>query len=85
MRVYITGYGLKAPKIQSVGATGAIQAIASLISIENNFIPATIKSNPLNYADLPIVTETNYSEVNKVAITSHGYGGNNSCLLLSKL
>lgn len=34
---------------------------------------------------LEFVTETKYSEVNKVVITSHGYGGNNSCLLLSKL
>jgi 3-oxoacyl-[acyl-carrier-protein] synthase II len=68
-----------------LGATGAIQAIASLISLENNFIPATIKSNPEQYSDVPIVTEIIYGEVNKVAITSHGYGGNNSCLLLSKM
>jgi 3-oxoacyl-(acyl-carrier-protein) synthase len=69
-----------------LGATGVIQAIASLISLENNFIPATIKSNLKNYPDLPIVTRTKYNEeVNKVAITSHGYGGNNSCILLSKM
>ncbi|MGJ7910791.1 beta-ketoacyl synthase N-terminal-like domain-containing protein [Neobacillus sp. LXY-1] len=68
-----------------LGATGAIQAISSLISIEHQFIPPTIKWNLTNYPDLPIVTETKYEEVNKVAITSHGYGGNNSCILLSKL
>jgi 3-oxoacyl-(acyl-carrier-protein) synthase len=68
-----------------LGATGAIQAIASLISLEHNFIPPTIKCNLKNYLDLPIVTECIYGDVNKVAITSHGYGGNNSCLLLSKL
>lgn len=68
-----------------LGATGAIQAIASLISLEHNFIPAAIKSNPEHYLDLPIVTELKYNDVNKVAITSHGYGGNNSCLLFSKI
>jgi len=67
-----------------LGATGAIQAIASLISMEYQFIPPTIKCNLVNYPDLPIVTETKYREVDKVAITSHGYGGNNSCLLFSK-
>lgn len=68
-----------------MGATGAIQAIASLISLEGNFIPPTIKSNLEKYTDLPIVTKTIYREVKKVALTSHGYGGNNSCLLISKI
>ncbi|MBW7458234.1 beta-ketoacyl synthase, partial [Paenibacillus sepulcri] len=66
------------------GASGIMQAIASLISIEHQFIPPTIKSSRQGFADLPIVAETRYQEINQIAVTSHGYGGNNTCLLLSK-
>jgi 3-oxoacyl-(acyl-carrier-protein) synthase len=66
------------------GASGALQIISSLLSIEHGFIPPTIKSSGEGYSHLPIVFQTRYCEVSHVAITSHGYGGNNACVLLSK-
>ncbi|VEF47944.1 beta-ketoacyl synthase [Bacillus freudenreichii] len=68
----------------SFGAMGIIQVISSLISLEYNFIPPTINSRGKGYEDLPIVYETVYQPVNQVAITTHGLGGNNTCLLINK-
>ncbi|MFC5448504.1 beta-ketoacyl-[acyl-carrier-protein] synthase family protein [Paenibacillus aestuarii] len=66
------------------GAAGAMQAISALISIRDGFIPPTTRSNGCGFEDLPIVFETMRRHVQSVAITSHGFGGNNSCLLISK-
>ncbi|MFB7304626.1 beta-ketoacyl-[acyl-carrier-protein] synthase family protein [Heyndrickxia sporothermodurans] len=66
------------------GASGAIQVISALISMEYGFIPPTIKTNADGYEDLPIVLETQYQEIKHVAITTHGNGGNNTCLLISR-
>lgn len=66
----------------ALGASGVMQAVASLLSIEYNFIPPTIKTTGTGY-DLPIVLETAYCDVEQVAITCHGYGGNNTCMLVS--
>ncbi|GIN84564.1 3-oxoacyl-[acyl-carrier-protein] synthase 2 [Heyndrickxia sporothermodurans] len=65
------------------GASGAIQVISSLISMEYGFIPPTIKTKGEGFEDLPIVYETIHKEIESVAITSHGNGGNNTCLLVS--
>lgn len=66
------------------GASGAIQIISSLISMEYGFIPPTIKTKADGYQDLPIVFETQYQEIKHVAITTHGNGGNNTCVLISR-
>jgi len=68
---------------QVIGATGAFQLVSSLLSINNDFIPKTLTTGE-GFEDLPIVFETAYQKVNSVAITSHGYGGNNACVLLEK-
>lgn len=65
------------------GASGAIQVISSLISMEYGFIPPTIKTNGEGFEGLPIVLEPKYKKIDTVAITSHGNGGNNTCLLVS--
>jgi 3-oxoacyl-[acyl-carrier-protein] synthase II len=66
------------------GASGVMQTVASLISIEYDFIPPTVKTTGYGFGDLPILQETKYCDVNQVVVTSHGYGGNNTCMLLSK-
>lgn len=66
------------------GAMGAIQVISALITIEHNFIPKTMFTRGDGYEQLPIVYETKYVDVEKVAITSHGNGGNNTCILVNK-
>lgn len=67
------------------GATGILQVIASMLSIEYNFIPPTIRTNKKGYEDMNIITETKYQEVNEIAITNHGYGGNNACAYIKKV
>jgi 3-oxoacyl-(acyl-carrier-protein) synthase len=79
LKVLITGYGIQAPKIQSVSDFKYILENGIVISEKITF------GNPERYSKLSIITETIYREVNKVALTSHGYGGNNSCLLISKI
>lgn len=69
----------------TLGAMGAIQVISSLLSIEYGFIPPTIKTRAEGFEDLPIVFETEYRDIRGVAITTHGYGGNNTCLYVTKI
>ncbi|GIN21023.1 beta-ketoacyl-[acyl-carrier-protein] synthase family protein [Siminovitchia fordii] len=68
----------------SFGAMGVIQVISALISMEYNFIPPTLFTEGEGFEGLPIVYDTIYRPVNRVAITTHGLGGNNTCLLLNK-
>ena len=66
------------------GATGVLQIISSLISMNDHFIPPTIRTNKEGFEDMNIVTETCYQEVNEIAITNHGHGGNNACAYLKR-
>lgn len=61
------------------GTIGVLQVIASLLSIEHNFIPPTIRTNQTGYETMNLVTQTQYKEIKEVAITNHGHGGNNAC------
>ncbi|KHF38904.1 beta-ketoacyl synthase N-terminal-like domain-containing protein [Halalkalibacter okhensis] len=61
------------------GAIGIIQVISSLISINYGFIPPTIRTRKKGFEDMNIVCDTIFKEINEVAITNHGYGGNNAC------
>lgn len=66
------------------GAIGVLQVIASLLSIQHGFIPPTIRTDKKGFETMNIVTKTKYQEVNEVAITNHGYGGNNACAYVKK-
>lgn len=66
------------------GAMGAIQIIASLLSMEYGFIPPTIKTAGDGFEDIPIVYKTRHQAVDSVCITTHGSSGNNACLLLTR-
>ena len=66
------------------GAIGVLQVISSLLSVEHNFIPPTIRTTKKGYEEMNIVTETKYQDVNEVAITNHGHGGNNACAYIKK-
>jgi len=65
------------------GAMGAMQIIASLLSMEYGFIPPTTKTSGDGFEDIPIVFETQHQAVESVCITTHGSSGNNACLLLT--
>lgn len=66
------------------GSIGAIQVISSLLSMEFGFIPPTVKSAGDGFEDLPIAFITQYGHVESVAITTHGNGGNNTCIFVTK-
>lgn len=68
----------------ALGASGVLQCISALLSFQYGFIPPTIHTKKSKTKDFPIVASTIYQQVDRVLITSHGYGGNNSCLLLSR-
>ena len=70
----------------SLGATGAHEAIYSIMMINNSFIAPTINVDELcdEAKDLDIVTETRDCEINNVLSNSFGFGGTNASLVLSK-
>ena len=70
----------------SLGATGAHEAIYSIMMINNGFIAPTINVDELcdEAKDLDIVTESRDCEVNNVLSNSFGFGGTNASLVLSK-
>ena len=70
----------------SLGATGAHEAIYSIMMINNGFIAPTINVDELcdEAIDLDIVTETRDCEINNVLSNSFGFGGTNASLVLSK-
>ena len=70
----------------SLGATGAHEAIYSIMMINNGFIAPTINVDELcdEAKDLDIVTESRDCEINNVLSNSFGFGGTNASLVLSK-
>ena len=70
----------------SLGATGAQEAIYSLIMMENNFIAPSININELvdEAAGLNIITERVNQALDTVMSNSFGFGGTNACLVFSK-
>jgi 3-oxoacyl-[acyl-carrier-protein] synthase-1 len=70
----------------SLGATGVQEAIYSLLMMENNFICASANIDSLDdaAANVPIISENQYSEINRVLSNSFGFGGTNACLVFEK-
>ena len=70
----------------SLGAAGAIEALACLKSIETSVIHPTINyEHPDPACDLDYVpNQARYQPVNLVLSNSFGLGGQNSCLVLGK-
>jgi 3-oxoacyl-(acyl-carrier-protein) synthase len=66
------------------GASAGMQTIASLIGMQHGFIPGTLHAVSDSYPDLPIAYQTIHTQVDRFIVTSHGYGGNNACLFISK-
>ncbi|XQY92528.1 beta-ketoacyl synthase N-terminal-like domain-containing protein [Metabacillus sp. HB246100] len=66
------------------GAVGIMQVISSLLSIEYGFIPPTIRTNQKGFEEMKIVRNLIVQQVNSVAITNHGYGGNNAAAYIKR-
>ncbi|MGC9452308.1 MAG: beta-ketoacyl-ACP synthase II [Oceanipulchritudo sp.] len=71
----------------SLGATGAQEAIYTLIMMRDGFISGTINlKNPDPGAEgFPIVTETREAEIKTALSNSFGFGGTNASLLFGRV
>jgi 3-oxoacyl-[acyl-carrier-protein] synthase-1 len=71
----------------SLGASGAQEAIYTLLMMENNFIQASANIDTLDEAasDMPIVTERQDDvDINIAMSNNFGFGGTNACLVMQK-
>lgn len=66
-----------------MGAGGAVEAIATILAIENKFIPATINLETADpKCDLDYVLEPRKKEIRIALSNSFGFGGHNGTLCL---
>ncbi len=71
----------------SLGASGAQEAIYTMLMMNNNFIQASANIENLDEAaeGMPIVTERQDNvELNTVMSNNFGFGGTNACLVMQK-
>lgn len=71
----------------SLGATGAQEAIYSLIMMQDGFISGTANIENLDpeAEGFPIIRETREATINTVLSNSFGFGGTNASLLLGRV
>ena len=69
-----------------LGAAGAVETAATLLTLENQVIPPTINYvNPDPECDLDYVPNTSRKAAVEIALkNSFGFGGQNACLLLKR-
>ncbi len=91
-----TVFGDRAPSIpvsstksmvgHTLGAAGAIEAVASVLAIEKGFLPPTVHhEHPDETCNLDVVPNTaREANVNRVLSNSFAFGGNNTCLVLGR-
>jgi len=84
-------YSIPASAIKSMtghllGASGALEAVISILAINNGIIPPTINlNNPDPECDLDYVpNKARKAEVNTVVSNSFGFGGHNSVLVFRR-
>ncbi len=71
----------------SLGASGAQEAIYTMLMMQNNFIQASANIDTMDEAatDMPIVTQRQDNvDLNLVMSNNFGFGGTNACLVMKK-
>jgi 3-oxoacyl-[acyl-carrier-protein] synthase II len=73
--------------LTALGAAGAIETAASILTLEHQFLPPTINlENPDPECDLDYVPQQGReAEIRIVLSNSYGFGGKNSALILKRL
>jgi 3-oxoacyl-[acyl-carrier-protein] synthase II len=69
-----------------LGAAGAVELAASILTMQNNYIPPTINlDNPDPECDLDYVpNEGRHAEINIAISNAFGFGGHNTTLVIKK-
>jgi 3-oxoacyl-[acyl-carrier-protein] synthase II len=69
-----------------LGASGAVEAIVSVMSLKNQVVTPTINlDNPEENCDLDYVPHTGRdASLSNVLSNSFGFGGTNGCLIFSR-
>ena len=71
----------------SLGASGAQEAIYTMLMMQNNFIQASanIETIDENATDMPIITKRKDNvDINLAMSNNFGFGGTNACLVMKK-
>ena len=71
----------------SLGASGAQEAIYTMLMMQNNFIQASanIETMDENATDMPIITKRKDNvDINLAMSNNFGFGGTNACLVMKK-
>ena len=67
----------------TLGGAGAIEAVASMLVLEEGFIPAALDCDPVDpKIDINVVSELTRGSVRRVLSNSFAFGGNNVSVLL---
>ena len=74
------------PIWHTLGAAGIIEAIISMIAVEENFMPGSINTEKLD-ATLAIdyLLDNRSAKVSRVMSNSFGFGGTNCSLIVGRL
>lgn len=69
----------------TTSASGAIEAVISLLAIRNGFIPGNLGwKHPISNNAIPVLMPTPCSGIENVVCNSFGFGGNDSTLIISR-
>ncbi len=67
----------------SIGASGAIEAIVSALSVKNSTIHANVTEDPIDNLNLP--SRNIHKQIHLALSSSYGFGGHNAAILFKKL
>ncbi len=67
----------------TIGASGAIEAIVSVLSIKNSTIHANLTEDTIDNLNLP--SENTHKQIHLALSPSYGFGGHNAAILFKKM
>jgi 3-oxoacyl-[acyl-carrier-protein] synthase-1 len=78
---------IKAYTGHTTSAAGSIEAVVSLLALENNFLPVNLNFHtPIEEHNfVPVTDSTPSRPIRHILSNSFGFGGNNSSIVLSKI